>query len=540
MAATVNRHVASQTAFDQANTWIEDCLHQHEQQICPSNDEVDLPTRLIDVTSAIPRLVRTKGQKGRYVALSYCWGGPQHLMLTQERMEDYERRLPENLPQTIQDAVRVARSLNIRFLWIDAFCIIQNNDDDREKELASMGNIYKCAFVTIMAASAWDAQEGFLATRKEQANSVTVPLLIEGGYEGTVTLTPRHPDPAMVYFRENPIESRAWTFQEKMLSPRQLIYSRTNLRWICGTKSAYNGGSSSMLGEQMHFPLTWRAKKGFISDLWHQNVAEFTRRSISQPKDKLPAIAALAEEHASRSDDFYVAGLWQSNLFRDLMWVVVSDSLVARRPLSPRAPSWSWAAVEEPVQWVPKRSPEGHSLVPDAEYEFLTWNPVYRNQSLQYGELLVGSELVVRGRLVSLGTQRAVIRKARVPDHLPQIKEQFAGSMAQYRSKGLPIPPYLKMQEELNHHDSIRFDDSDGDESCQPDDRDVFFLLLGQSKWTTGSCFKEIPFGLLLYRHENGAEDAFTRAGIVFNAQGQPSFLNEIFIDSKVTTVRLF
>jgi hypothetical protein len=35
-----------------------------------------------------------------------------------------------------------------------------------------MGRIYKRAFVTIVAASAWTAEEGFLRQRKEPVNSI--------------------------------------------------------------------------------------------------------------------------------------------------------------------------------------------------------------------------------------------------------------------------------------------------------------------------------------------------------------------------------
>jgi hypothetical protein len=174
---------------------------------------------------------------------------------------------------------------------------------------------------------------------------------MDGGCEGIVTLNPKHPDPTMVYFRENPIERRTWTFQEKMLSPRKLVYSNTNLRWICESKTAYDGGGEAMLGAQVAFPLFWKFDRKFSPKVWRKNISEYSRRSISWPSDKLPAVAALAEEHAEYTGDQYFAGLWHSSLAVDLMWIVESDSLTARRPPQPRAPSWSWAAVEEPIGW---------------------------------------------------------------------------------------------------------------------------------------------------------------------------------------------
>jgi hypothetical protein len=68
----------------------------------------------------------------------------------------------EMLPQTIQDAISVTHRLGIRYLWVDALCIIQDNPIDKSTEINAVGANYKNATLTISAASAASVELGFL------------------------------------------------------------------------------------------------------------------------------------------------------------------------------------------------------------------------------------------------------------------------------------------------------------------------------------------------------------------------------------------
>lgn len=37
----------------------------------------------------------------------------------------------DNLPPTIQDALRVTQTLGFQYIWIDALCIMQDSEDDK-------------------------------------------------------------------------------------------------------------------------------------------------------------------------------------------------------------------------------------------------------------------------------------------------------------------------------------------------------------------------------------------------------------------------
>jgi len=111
-------------------------------------------------------LQTSRGQRGRYAALSYCWGDSLPLETTTTNLQAHESAIGfEKLPQTLQDAVMVVRYLGIRYVWIDCLCILQDSKADWEREAARMADIYSNAYLTLAASRAKHCGEGFLGTR---------------------------------------------------------------------------------------------------------------------------------------------------------------------------------------------------------------------------------------------------------------------------------------------------------------------------------------------------------------------------------------
>ena len=95
-----------------------------------------LPGRVLDI-EPFPGATSVRLAPGKdllrkdYVTLSYTWGADHPAMLTKDRLEAWKHEIPpESLTKTFTDAIWVTRRLKVRYLWIDAFCIVQN--DDRE------------------------------------------------------------------------------------------------------------------------------------------------------------------------------------------------------------------------------------------------------------------------------------------------------------------------------------------------------------------------------------------------------------------------
>ncbi len=119
----------------------------------------------------------------KFVALSYVWGGSKTLKLfkSNSRKLEGEGCLPiATLPQTMVDAIDVARELGVDFIWIDALCIVQDNPSDLQEQIGSVALIYRPAVFTIIAACGNDANAGLAGlrsgTRKfEQKEVVVIP-----------------------------------------------------------------------------------------------------------------------------------------------------------------------------------------------------------------------------------------------------------------------------------------------------------------------------------------------------------------------------
>ena len=92
-----------------------------------------LPTRVLYVRTSNPGLYISKDDFAEYVALSYCWDGPQKSTTIASSEANIKCILMQSLPQTLQDAVIVTRSLGYDYLWANAFCIIQDDIRDKEK-----------------------------------------------------------------------------------------------------------------------------------------------------------------------------------------------------------------------------------------------------------------------------------------------------------------------------------------------------------------------------------------------------------------------
>jgi hypothetical protein len=151
--------------IQKTNSWLDECSTNHAACRTPLMSK--LPTRVIDVSLDYRELLKlheSGGGEGQYIALSYCWGIKQDYTTALRTIEYDEPILLSKLPQTIHDAVTVTRRLNIRYLWVDALCIIQDSPVDKAVEISAMGGFYKNAILTIAVTCAVGVQDGFLRT----------------------------------------------------------------------------------------------------------------------------------------------------------------------------------------------------------------------------------------------------------------------------------------------------------------------------------------------------------------------------------------
>jgi hypothetical protein len=82
-----------------------------------------------------------------------------------------------------------------------------------------------------------------------------------------------------------------------------------------------------------------------VEKQWFSVVQQYSGLNASRPSDKLPALSGIAEQFQAQLQCDYLAGLWRNHLLRGLQWVVADGIKCKRLPY--RAPTWSWAALDQ-------------------------------------------------------------------------------------------------------------------------------------------------------------------------------------------------
>ena len=241
---TADPCVGSRNTFDSTEQLLRNCESFHSE--CTTGKS-QLPTRVLAIngsTSAVEtlKLYLSRGEEGRYAALSYCWGSTPQTKLLKDNIKRYIKAIAVgSLPQTLQDAVHVAAKLKMSYIWVDSLCIIQDSDEDKAKEIAAMPRIYKHAAVTISAAVATDCGQGFLQDRRTVSEALSgfysLPLTLQGDSSGTVGTVHVGFDGSLGFdartFSVEPVNARAWTLQEVWLSRRMIVYGIGPPSWRC-------------------------------------------------------------------------------------------------------------------------------------------------------------------------------------------------------------------------------------------------------------------------------------------------------------------
>lgn len=355
---------------------IDECVDDHTDCIDRLSKNNFVPTRLLDVgndtTSYIKLIERSQipleGSPDfqlKYATLSYCWGDSLPLKTTEQTLEQHKTGIPiHNLPAVFQDAVHVARKLEIRFIWIDALCIIQDQDTKRdwEAESVTMSDVFAHSYVTICAASSTSCSESFL--RRPPPKLLTLPFRsslrpnVFGEY--SIFLRGRRPFQYVADLEHSRWISRGWVWQEQVMATRQLVFAKESLQFRCNTTVCLEYGRTAKYSS-----LT---KKTKYERFWSYVITQYSQRHLTHAKDRLAAVAGAAKFLQASLKDAgepkeYLAGLWldgvtlgcyvclDDTFSRQLCWAYDEPTLSYTMLLDQLnndkeycAPSWSWAS----------------------------------------------------------------------------------------------------------------------------------------------------------------------------------------------------
>lgn len=79
---------------------------------------------------------------------------------------------------------------------------------------------------------------------------------------------------------------------------------------------------------------------------WQELIASLLDRELANPADRLSALSGIAFEYSKSYKDTYLAGMWLSEILRDLCWYQSLLEVVIHRRLE--GPTWPWSSLSSP------------------------------------------------------------------------------------------------------------------------------------------------------------------------------------------------
>lgn len=319
-------------------------MEGHDQ--CHATEKYQPPTRLIFIGDSKVRLCLAQelDECPQYATLSHCWGSLPFETLKRGNLETFRQRIPSTaLTKTFRDAIDTARYLGFQYLWIDSLCIIQDDSNDWDVEASLMTNVYGNSGLNIAASDTVDGNAGLFFARD---SSWRCQIRVIAGDEES--LYDCYPENLPLNFELSPLALRGWTTQERILSPRTLHFSRTQIVWECAQKMScelFPCDCSEPASEH-----EWgRSPKGPLKlKPWTEMIQRYSWCELTYSKDRLVAISGLARMSQTETNEEYVAGLWRDCLEIQLCWSTISPK---QRIVPYVAPTWSWASIYGAVEF---------------------------------------------------------------------------------------------------------------------------------------------------------------------------------------------
>ncbi len=343
--------------LDTVKRWKSECTDGHDKCRNPHRVAHVSPAWLID--TLLGCLVPGIGVP-EYVALSYRWGASIGFRATNRLLELLRRpgalsqsAFADDIPPSVQHAMQLVLAIDERYLWVDAMCIMQDDDVHMAEQLQLMGAIYASAKMTIVAGDG-DAMDGISGLKgisgSRELDQTVLPI-----FDNEKIIAPKYPilqneDGCSPYFK------RGWTYQEYFLSRRRLIFAEGQAYWEC---------ACVFQSEDLH-RFEDKKRGTWLRDIDFSNIiagrpdfetlgellAEYNYRELTYPEDAFAAITGFLSILSRSFEGGFLFGLPEMCFDSALMWRGRYSPLVRRRPSrkphplypAPDLPSWSWMA----------------------------------------------------------------------------------------------------------------------------------------------------------------------------------------------------
>ena len=389
--------------------WMQNCASLHGSKCNPHklhfSENLDLGLLLVDVRKM--RLAE-RSWDSRYVALSYVWGSSQSLRSTKANIHHLQkegavRELWGGLPQAIKDAIELTEAMGEAYLWVDALCIIQDDNRSKAVYIARMNQIYGNAHVTLVTLNDPSANSALLGVAHPRV-LIQTPAEING-----LHLVPRLPQLSTVE-QNSAWSCRAWTFQEGILSRRCLYFAENQVFWQCCTTYQSEDCPDNHDQDASDF-VRGRKTNALVRetghdirrqfDVYESLVKQYSFRDLTFPADSLPAFTGVLSAMSESFSWKFASALPEPAFDLAILWRPIFGAAMRPRrrfsgkesgPLVCKSPTWCWTAWQGNIFWDPWRldsfAAQRISLKTEiASYWFQDFGglrPIWRGQANDY------------------------------------------------------------------------------------------------------------------------------------------------------------
>jgi hypothetical protein len=298
----------------------------------------------------------------RYIALSYTWGNAfRNFQTKKENIRSLLksgslRQQHTAIPRTIRDAINLVTDLGERYLWVDALCIIQDSDRSWALNSRVMDIVYGSAYLTICAADGDNSNAGLKGLHSSVSmNNTREDLRRQNIAQYNQDIRLMSTQPAENYIKHSPWNTRGWTFQERLLSARNIIFvaGRMYFQCRCTARSCDIITEDEDAGWSIEFkdsPLL------MLADLSRQPLSVYKKslelymtRKLTHQKDILAAFTGIGNLVCGALGGSLVFGLPSSHFDWALLWEPRDAANRRRREENEEFPSWSWCGWKNEV-----------------------------------------------------------------------------------------------------------------------------------------------------------------------------------------------
>ncbi|CAM1507489.1 Fc.00g071300.m01.CDS01 [Cosmosporella sp. VM-42] len=355
--------------LDIMRRWISICKESHGDKCDIFAVEPVQPAWLIDVKH---NCLVPGGNGKEYVALSYMWGKGksfQTKIATLQRLQVFgsllEEDISELLPSTISHVIKTVSVLGYQYVWIDAICIVQDDEVAKGREIERMAAIYASAAATIIPTDG-AADQGISGLRNisppRDLERQTICSFLEGSEQAIVVKS------GGVLLSGN-YKKRGWTFQERIMSKRRIIIANGMAHWECACavwhedripitdgQTDLRSSDQQLLHILNNYPNTQEYHE-FIS-------GGYCHRDFTYEEDCLPALSGILNLITRRFGHGFLYGIPEAFFDFLLIWIPNLGSLQRRKPSAVSGgtsilPSWSR------ISW------KGSSNISGGSYEYI-------------------------------------------------------------------------------------------------------------------------------------------------------------------------